>query len=263
MARLRTIKPEFWTDERVGECPPTARLLFIACWNFADDYGGLDRSPKQLKAQAFPYDSLEVEPLIAELLRAGLLIEYEHAGKKYLHINGFRKHQRIEKPSLPRIPPYEGKGNGRGGLPEGSPRARGSSLGSGVESSGVESRGSVTAAAPPTRETEPAWQVEFRRIYPKRSGDPNWRGAWRAASARIAEGHTVAEFLAGAGRYAEFCRATGKERSEFVQQASRFLGPGKPFLEPWTLPPTKAEAAQDANLDASRRWLEESASAAG
>lgn len=139
MARLRTVKPEFWTDERVGEVSVTARLLFIATWNFADDHGGLDRSAKQLKAQAFPYDNVDCEPLIQELLQVGLLIEYEVGGKKYLHINGFRKHQKVEKPAKPRIPLYEGSPNPPRILPESSPRSSGSSLGIGVESSGVES----------------------------------------------------------------------------------------------------------------------------
>lgn len=108
MPRIRTIKPEFWTDEKLAQCCMAARLLFIATWNFADDHGGLDRSPKQLKAQAFPYDPLDCEPLIQELLGAGLLIEYEAGGKKYLHIAGFRKHQKQEKPAAPRFPVYSG-----------------------------------------------------------------------------------------------------------------------------------------------------------
>lgn len=139
MARLRTVKPEFWTDERVGEVSVTARLLFIATWNFADDHGGIDRSAKQLKAQAFPYDNIDCEPLIQELLQVGLLIEYEVDGKKYLHINGFKKHQKVEKPAKPRVPLYEPSTNIPRVLPESSPSSSGSSLGIGVESSGVES----------------------------------------------------------------------------------------------------------------------------
>jgi hypothetical protein len=107
MARIRTIKPEFWTDERIGECSMPARLLFIATWNIADDHGGLDRSAKQLKAQAFPYDNIDCEPLVQELLSARLLVEYESGGKKYLHIRGFRKHQKNEKPAAPRFPLYQ------------------------------------------------------------------------------------------------------------------------------------------------------------
>jgi hypothetical protein len=160
VARLRTVKPEFWTDERVGEVSVTARLLFIATWNFADDHGGLDRSAKQLKAQAFPYDNIDCEPLIQELLQVGLLLEYEVDGKKYLHINGFRKHQKVEKPAKPRIPLYEGSPNPPRILPEDSPRSSGSSLGIGVESSGVDStrREGATTISP-----EGAMAVELRK----------------------------------------------------------------------------------------------------
>lgn len=111
MARIRTIKPEFWTDEKVGACSVSARLLLIASLNFADDYGGLERSSKQLKAQVFPYDSIDCEPLILELIRVGLLIEYQVADRKYLHIKGFSKHQRVEKPAKPKIPLYEESAN--------------------------------------------------------------------------------------------------------------------------------------------------------
>lgn len=130
MARIRTIKPEFWTDERIGELSVTARLLFIATWNVADDHGGLDRSAKQLKAQAFPYDNIDCEPLIQELLQAGRLVEYEAGGKKYLHIKGFRTHQKVEKPSKNRVPLYEENATAHRGLTEDSPTSSGSSLGS-------------------------------------------------------------------------------------------------------------------------------------
>src|SRR5688572_17257540 len=143
MVRIRTVKPEYWTDERVGECSVSARLLFIACWNFADDHGGLDRSSKQLKAQAFPYDNIDCEPLVQELLNQRLLIEYEVNGKKYLHISGFQKHQKVEKPGKPRVPLYEGKATTPRALPESSTSSSGSSLERRDETSGVETRRDV------------------------------------------------------------------------------------------------------------------------
>jgi uncharacterized protein YdaU (DUF1376 family) len=77
-----------------------------------------------------------------------------------------------------------------------------------------------------TPPSDPAWLVEFKILYPKRSGDANWRGAVRAANSRIGEGHGPAEFLEAARRYHEYCRITDKIGTEFVMQASRFLGPG-------------------------------------
>jgi hypothetical protein len=83
---------------------------------------------------------------------------------------------------------------------------------------------------------DPPWFAEFKSLMPKRAGDPNWRGAVRAGAARIAEGHKPQEFFEGARRYHEFCRITGKIGTEYVMQAARFLGPGKPFLLPFDPP---------------------------
>jgi hypothetical protein len=71
MARIRSIKPEFWASEQIGECSSNARLLFIGIWNFADDRGVYPDKPKQLKAHVFPFDDItgeQVSGWIGELL---------------------------------------------------------------------------------------------------------------------------------------------------------------------------------------------------
>lgn len=119
MARIRTIKPEFWTDEALTECSLNARLLFIGTWNFADDKGNLENSAKQLKMKVFPADSIRVQPLLDELITHGLLIEYSVNDKKYLHIKGFSKHQVINRPSSSAIPLYDDSLSTHGVLSEG------------------------------------------------------------------------------------------------------------------------------------------------
>lgn len=109
MARIRTIKPEFWTDERVVECSMTSRMLLIGIFNFADDNGNLTRSPKKIKMQVFPADMIDCEPLIQELLAQKLLIEYQTDGDKYLNIPGFKDkncawYQVINNPSKTALP---------------------------------------------------------------------------------------------------------------------------------------------------------------
>ena len=104
MARIRTIKPDFWTDEKLTECSMSARLFFVGTWNFADDNGNLVRSAKKLKMQIFPADMLDCEPLIQELLEIGVIVEYVVGADKYLHIKGFKKHQVINRPSKSSIP---------------------------------------------------------------------------------------------------------------------------------------------------------------
>lgn len=119
MARIRSIKPDFWTDEKIVELPFEARLFFIGSWNFADDNGNLQRSAKKLKMQIFPADVIDCEPLIQSLIHHGLLIEYSVNGEEYLHIKGFKNHQVVNRPSKSNIP--EPKSNDLfGGLTEDS-----------------------------------------------------------------------------------------------------------------------------------------------
>lgn len=102
MARIRTVKPEFWTSEQVMECSALARLLFIGIWNFCDDAGNHPLSPKTLKALVFPGDDItanQVADLLAELESNGLLSVYSHSTKLYLHVNGWH-HQKIDKPTI-------------------------------------------------------------------------------------------------------------------------------------------------------------------
>lgn len=104
MARIRTLKPDFWTDEKVVEVGFEARLFFVGMLNFADDAGNLQRSAKKLKMQIFPADTIDCEPLIQSLIDIGLVIEYSVNGDKFLHIKGFCKHQKINRPSASNIP---------------------------------------------------------------------------------------------------------------------------------------------------------------
>jgi hypothetical protein len=94
------------------------------------------------------------------------------------------------------------------------------------------------AAAQP----EPGEFVELRRDFPKRAGSHRWQDALGAYRARLHEGTTPQAILSGVRRYAAFIRATGKEGTEYVQQAATFLGKNRGFELPWH-PPAKPETA--------------------
>lgn len=85
-------------------------------------------------------------------------------------------------------------------------------------------------------EPPPEGFCRARSAYPKRDGGQNWRQAQKAWNARIVEGHSVAELLAGTLAYAEYARRTGKEGTPYVKQASTFYGPDKHFLDDWGPP---------------------------
>jgi hypothetical protein len=112
VARIRSIKPDFWTSEQVMECSPMARLMFIGLWNFADDHGRLPCAPKTIKAQIFPADDINSEAvrrMIDELSSNGLVQVYVVDDKEYLFITGWR-HQKIDRrqpAKYPDPPPYQ------------------------------------------------------------------------------------------------------------------------------------------------------------
>jgi hypothetical protein len=111
MARIRTVKPEFWEDELLGVLPRDARLLFIATFNLADDEGLLRWTPSYLKASAFMYDDdlavSDVGKLMHCLADAGLVFPYIAgvARQQMAVVVNFRKHQRINRPQKSKLPP--------------------------------------------------------------------------------------------------------------------------------------------------------------
>ena len=111
MARIRTIKPEFWDDEKVGALEPLARLLFIATWNAADDEGLLRWTVPYLKSLAFVYDDdvsvKRVADLMGQIEREKLVVAYvAGAARQQLGwVVNFRKHQRINRPQPSKLPP--------------------------------------------------------------------------------------------------------------------------------------------------------------
>ncbi|MBL4837387.1 MAG: hypothetical protein JKY34_07395 [Kordiimonadaceae bacterium] len=106
MARIRTIKPEFWTDEKVVECSVMARLLFVGLWNFSDDAGRMTYSPKSIKMKIFPGDDISgegVHALITELSLNDLVFLYTVDNKDFLQVKGWH-HQKINRPNESKIP---------------------------------------------------------------------------------------------------------------------------------------------------------------
>lgn len=90
MAKIRGIKPEYWTDEDIVELSIPARLLFIGMWNFACDNGHLDDKPKQIKMRVLPADDVNVEELLEELVTNGRIIRE----KGTITILKFAQHQK-------------------------------------------------------------------------------------------------------------------------------------------------------------------------
>lgn len=163
MARIRSIKPEFWKSEQVAEVSRAARLLFIGMLNEADDKGNGVASPAYLKAALFPYDDdltkVEVSVFMSELWVAGLIGIYVCDGRTYYHVHNFLKHQKISKPQPAKYPEPESflerSGNAPGILQEHSVLIGGDRRG--LDRMGVEgiARGASARPSNPEQETEP------------------------------------------------------------------------------------------------------------
>lgn len=93
MARARNIKPSFFTNEQLSECSAMARLLFIGLWTLADREGRLEDRPKKIRAEVFPYETCDCEPLLEELHSRGFIVRYKSGACRCIAIPNFKKHQ--------------------------------------------------------------------------------------------------------------------------------------------------------------------------
>lgn len=130
MARIRTIKPEFWTSESLAPLSRDARLLLVGLVSQADDEGRFRAHPRLLAGSVLPFD-VEAPTLIpgwlAEIEATGTIALYEAGGGSYGHLPRWSDHQKIEKPSKSRLPPPppEGTQSPRRHIADPSPTIRG------------------------------------------------------------------------------------------------------------------------------------------
>jgi hypothetical protein len=93
MARARSIKPGFFTNDSLVDLPFATRLLFIGLWTIADKEGRLLDRPKKIKMEIFPADDVDCEQALTQLTDKGFLLRYEAEGVRYIQVFNWRKHQ--------------------------------------------------------------------------------------------------------------------------------------------------------------------------
>jgi hypothetical protein len=110
MARIRTIKPEFPHSESMGRVSRDARLLFILLWTLCDDSGVTRGSSRILASLLYPYDDDAkklIDKWIAELETENSIARYVVDGHTYLKVLNWSSHQKIDKPTPSRLPPFD------------------------------------------------------------------------------------------------------------------------------------------------------------
>jgi len=106
MARIRTIKPEFWRDEPLSKISAEAALLAIGLLNYSDDEGYFNAHPKLVESDVFPLRDLSVSihGLLNELSNIGyiqLILGVDN--KMYGKVTNFEKHQFINRKTASKI----------------------------------------------------------------------------------------------------------------------------------------------------------------
>ncbi|MEU3529181.1 hypothetical protein AB0E62_35925 [Streptomyces sp. NPDC038707] len=109
MARIRSIKPEFFTSLTIAEQPLSARLTFIGLWTYVDDNGVGQADPRLIRAAIWPLeeapDILQRTREDLQSLQEGRLITlYEASGRPLVYVNSWTEHQKVSHPRKPRFP---------------------------------------------------------------------------------------------------------------------------------------------------------------
>lgn len=249
MARIRTIKPEFFRDEILNDLEgdyPHLRpmLVFAALWGHCDKQGVFEWNPRQLALDILPFlwsdtSGAELSETLDLLYKVDRCIKYEHAGKWWGYIPTFSEHQRItgkegtEPPKYPPPPDLE-KGTHRGHNGDTPETRRGSQEGKGREGRGKGKGKETPPKVPPyAREFDLFWEA-----YPLKVGK---KAALKAFQARRREGVTLEEITEGLSRYLAFKNATRQN----LHHPSTFLGPNEWWREPWNIP-EGSQGAKDA-----------------
>jgi hypothetical protein len=106
MARIRNLKPEFWTDGNIVQLSFAARLFYQGTWNFAlCDRGHLPDDPMELKLKILPADDVDPAALVEELVTFGRLVRGTAPdGRRYLRIARLADHNKVDPRWSPRCP---------------------------------------------------------------------------------------------------------------------------------------------------------------
>ncbi len=131
--RIRSIKPEFWRDpDTTGRWPADLKLFYIGMWMVADDSGRFVWDDQLIASDLYPFErDADVSGLLRRLLKAGVVVAYEVAGRRYGYLPNFTKHQRINRPTESKLPEpsqalHEDSVSVHGGLTAGKDQGSGS-----------------------------------------------------------------------------------------------------------------------------------------
>ncbi len=109
--RIRSLKPENWSDEAVGGVSRDARLLRDVLITLADDDGRWRHLPSAILGHGYPYDddigAAEITRWAGELVAVGMVIVYRADDREYGCFPRWHLHQVIAKYKPSDLPPSD------------------------------------------------------------------------------------------------------------------------------------------------------------
>lgn len=109
MARIRSMKPEFWDSEDTATLSPLAALTYAGLWNLADDEGrgrfGTVLIHGKLHAVRPGVTTAKTKAALDELQKRELIAIYKDETKTaFFYIPTFKRHQKPQKPLPSKLP---------------------------------------------------------------------------------------------------------------------------------------------------------------
>lgn len=99
MARIRTLKPEFFRHEELFDLEQESglpvRLAYAGLWTACDRKGRFKWRPRALKSEILPYDDVDFSRVLDALASRGFCVRYVSEGESYGYVPTFLDHQYI------------------------------------------------------------------------------------------------------------------------------------------------------------------------
>lgn len=93
MARMRSLRPDYFLREDMAEVSLEAHFLLAGLAVLADRDGRLLDRPRTIEAQVFPFRDVDLEAALGELVTAGVIARYKVAGKGVIALLTFHEDQ--------------------------------------------------------------------------------------------------------------------------------------------------------------------------
>lgn len=154
MARIRTIKPDFFRHEALQDLEAAhpgkyPMLVFAGLWGHCDKAGRFEWKPRMLKLDILPFLPFDMTETLNLLVASGFIVRYSADGGEYGVIPSFGDHQRIggkeaqEAGRFPEPPETEQESKVK------QPGSTGEAVGiAGREGKGKEGNGDTSGSSP-------------------------------------------------------------------------------------------------------------------